>query len=333
MLDSGGVYRAHYSSRFSNTSKKTAFYNQERQKNMDALKRLASLINVLVLLSVSTLAQSASETALNIDASLGISDNVTRAVKDNDIEHDTFMSVGTSVSHTLLQFNTGQVVLNLDVAGTAFNEFSGLSHIDAGGGINYSFSPWTGFGAPWFSIDAQYKVLEFDSFLRDSNLFITTGTFGKRIDDRTDMRVALEYQSRDSEGVAFDTENVSAFVNFDFTLKKKMTLYTTIKYQDGDVVSSANPGIAPGNLDPALQIKIINAAPNALEFDDVFEGKVAYRLDGTTQLYTVGLNIAQNLDSAFDLSVRFLTSEADIDSDLNYQDLTVRLSYFHRVGI
>ena len=293
---------------------------------MDALKRFTALTNALVLLSISSLTYAASDTAVNLDASIGVDDNVTRAQVNEDIEDDIFVSVGASLTHEVAHFDTGQITLNLDLSATGFDEFSGLSHVDGGGGANYTFSPWAGFGAPWFALDLQYKVMEFDSFLRDSNLFVATTTLGKRIDDRTDMRTAFIYESRDSDGVAFDTETVSWFINFDFKLKKKMTLYTTYKYQDGDVFSSADPN----NLNSSLLLSIINEA-KAIEVDDVFDGKLVYRLDGTTQFYTVGLNLARNLDSAYDISVRFLTSDAD--GGLEYEDLTVRLSYFHRFGI
>ncbi len=294
---------------------------------MDALKRGKLFANILVLSSVSSLTYAASEMAVNLDASVGISDNVTRAVVDADIENDIFASAGASLVYEAVSFDTGHIVLNLELSATEFDEFSGLSHVDGGGGANYTFSPWAGFGMPWFAIDVQYKVIEFDSLLRDSNLFVATTTLGKRIDDRTDMRTAFMYEDRDSDGQAFDTRNVSWFINFDFTLKKKMTLYTTFKYQDGDIFSSADPN----NLNTDLLLSIINNS-TAIEFDDVFNGKLVYRLDGSTQFYTIGLNLARNLDSAFDISVRFLTAEAD-EGGLEYEDLTIRLSYFHRFGL
>ncbi len=294
---------------------------------MDELKRFTSLANVLLLLCVSSLTYAASDIAINLDTSVGISDNVTRAQVDADIENDIFASAGASLVYEAVHFDMGQIVLNADLSATGFNDFSGLSHVDGGGGVNYTFSPWLGFGAPWFAIDLQYKVIEFDSFLRDSNLFVATTTFGKRIDDRTDMRTAFMYEDRDSDGVAFDTRNVSWFINFDFTLKKKMILYTTFKYQDGDIFSSADPA----NLNTDLLLSIINNS-TAIEPDDVFDDKLVYRLDGSTQFYTIGLNLARNLDSAFDISVRFLTAEAD-EGGLEYEDLTIRLSYFHRFGL
>jgi hypothetical protein len=289
---------------------------------MDALKRFTSLTNVLVLLSVSSLTYAASDTAVNLDASIGLDDNVTRAQVNEDIEHDVFASAGASLTHEVAHFDTGQITLNLDLSATGFDEYSGLSHVDGGGGANYTFSPWGGFGSPWFALDLQYKVLEFDSFLRDSNLFVATTTFGKRIDDRTDMRTAFIYEDRDSDGQAFDNSSVSWFINFDFTLKKKMTLYTTFKYLDGDIFSSANPG--------NLTLDIINES-KAIEEEDVFDGKFVYKLDGTIQFYTLGLNLARNLDSAYDLSARFLTAESD--GGLEYEDLTIRLSYFQRFGL
>jgi len=77
-------------------------------------------------------------------------------------------------------------------------------------------------------------------------------------------------------------------------------------------------------------LNIINNS-TAIEADDVFDDKLVYRLDGSTQFYTIGLDLARDLDSSYDISVRFLTAESD-EGGLEYEDLTIRLSYFHRFG-
>ena len=64
--------------------------------------------------------------------------------------------------------------------------------------------------------------------------------------------------------------------------------------------------------------------------DDVFGG-IVYRLDATTHIVTVGLNLKNNLHSAWDASVRVLRSDTDVG--LEYEDLAVMLSYFHKFAI
>ena len=61
-------------------------------------------------------------------------------------------------------------------------------------------------------------------------------------------------------------------------------------------------------------------------------GKNTYRLDATTQFVTLGYNWIEDLHSSFDLSARYLQSEAK-DVDLEYDGLTVLASYFHRFNL
>ena len=64
----------------------------------------------------------------------------------------------------------------------------------------------------------------------------------------------------------------------------------------------------------------------------MFTGKNTYRLDATTQFVTLGYNWIEDLHSSFDLSTRYLQSEAK-DVDLEYDGLTVLASYFHRFNL
>jgi len=152
---------------------------------------------------------------------------------------------------------------------------------------------------------------------------------GKHIDDRTDMLLGLGYRDRDSNSVAFDTKNISLFINIDWKLKQYMTLYTTYKYDTGDIYSSGDTASLP------------NINPVWAEADDVFLGKTAYRVDGTTHFITLGLNLERNSVSAFDLSVRYISSTGKGGyispgvpyADLTYDVLIARLSYIHQFGL
>jgi len=290
---------------------------------MDGLKHFAVAVFLLSLMGAATRSYAASDTFIDFDAGIGLDDNVTRAALDVDIEHDTFVSLGASLGQVFFHGESGQVTGSFDLAANRFNYFDGLNNYTAGGSVKYVFGFSREFGSPWFGLGLKYFVSEFDSFLRDSNNFIGTFTVGKRIDDLTNLRSALAYKSRDSDGVAFDTEDVSFFINIDWTLNDKTTVYTTYKIQQGDVVSTAASS--------SVSLYTINAASGHIESDDVFIGKLNYRLDSTTQLFTIGLNLAMDLESAYDFSARFLTTDAD--GGVEYKDLTVRISYFHRLGL
>ena len=142
---------------------------------------------------------------------------------------------------------------------------------------------------------------------------------GMQIDDATSMRLGFSFKDREAESEVFTTQNASFFINLDWAVLKKHVVYVTYKIETGDIFSSAsNPGLW-----------LIDASNGNIVDDDVFLDKRAYRLDGTTQFVTLGYNMIMDLHSSFDLSARYLQSEAK-DVSLDYQGLTVLASYFHR---
>jgi len=282
---------------------------------------------LLISLLFSTQIQAGSDTFIDFEATLGADDNVTRAKDNADIEHDTFFTVAATGGQMLLASKSGLLRANILLEANKFSRFDGLSNLVASGKLNYTFAFGSGFGVPWYSLEAEYGIVEFDSFLRDSNIGRAKATIGMQIDDSTSARLGLTYQNRDAESRVFDTENVSVFVNLDWEVVKKNIVYVTYKYDEGDIVSSATPSTFSGDI-----VEVIDASVPNLVRDDVFIGKTTYRLDGSTQFFTLGYNMIIDLDSSFDFSARYLESEAK-DIDLDYEGLSLRASYFHRFNL
>ncbi len=289
---------------------------------MTKLITVKVIVTAVVTLLFSQTLYAGSDIFIDFEATLGADDNVTRASEDIDIEYDVFLTLAGTGGYELYQGESSALVAKVLLEGNKFSEFNGLSNIVASGKLNYTFGFSKSFGAPWFAVDAEYGVIEFNSFMRDSTVFRTTTTMGMQIDDATSMRLGLSYRDRDAESTAFDNKNASVFINLDWAVLKKHIVYVTYKYDKGDTFSSA--------LNPSVEV--LDAATFIVLEDDVFDGKRTYRLDAVTQFVTVGYNIIQDLHSSFDLSARYLKSEAD-DVDLTYEDLTVRLSYFHRFNL
>jgi len=283
------------------------------------------LKNFFLLVSSSLLAfqlQAGSDTFIDFEATIGADDNVTRAADNFDIEHDAFFTLAGTVGQILLVNKSGILKGKILLEANKFARFDGLSNVVAAGKINYTFGFGSGFGVPWFSLEADYGVVEFESFLRDSNIGRATATMGMQIDDSTTARLGFSYQNRDAESKVFDTENTSFFVNLDWEVVRKHIVYATYKYDEGDIFSSATD----------VEVYVIDASSGNIVEDDVFIGKRTYRVDGTTQFVTLGYNMIRNLDSSFDFSARYLESEAK-DVDLTYSGLTLRASYFHRFNL
>ena len=286
-------------------------------------RKLRSVSHLLstVLLIYATQSLAGSDAFVDFEATLGFDDNVTRAVDDIDIENDSFFTLAGTGGYVLHEGQSDTLVGKILLQGSKFSDFDGLSNIVAAGKLNYTFGFGSGFGAPWFALDLEYGVAEFDSFQRDSNIGRAALTMGMQIDDATSMRLGFSYKDRDAESAVFDTKNSAVFVSMDWAVVKKHIVYLTYKYDQGDIFSSAS--------NPPLWVL---DASKAIVADDVFIGKTTYRLDGTTQFVTLGYNWVQDLHSSFDFSARYLESEAD-DVNLTYSDLTLLATYFHRFNL
>ncbi len=263
-----------------------------------------------------------SDAFIDFEATAGLDDNVTRAAGNVDIEHDGFLTLAGTGGYQLYQGRLGTVTGKILLEANKFSRFDGLSNLAAAGKLNYTFGFSRSFGAPWFALDAEYGVVEFDSFLRDSNIVRASATMGMQIDDATSLRLGLSFADRDAESRVFDTQNASFFLNLDWAVAKKHIVYATYKYQIGDTFSSAS--------NPSLDV--IDASNGNIVNDDVFTDKNTYKLDATIHFVTLGYNMIRDLHSSFDFSARYLESGAD-DVDLRYEGLTLKLSYFHRFSL
>jgi len=277
------------------------------------------IIALPLLLSPSVYA--GSDVFIDFEATVGFDDNVTRAAQNVDIEHDSFLTVAGTNGMELMSGNFGTLTAKAMLDVNTFSRFSGLSNVSAFGKLNYSFALSSRFGAPWFSLDASYGAVEFSSAQRDSNILSAVATMGMQIDDATSLRLGLAYRDRDAESSVFDTQNESFFINLDWAITSKDIVYVTYKIQTGDTFSSAE----------SVDLTVIDASTSIVD-DDVFVGKRTYRLDATTQFITLGYNLIRDLHSSFDFSGRYLESDAE-DTDLVYEGLTLRLSYFHRFNL
>lgn len=260
---------------------------------------------------------------IDFEATLGLDDNVTRAADNIDIEYDGFLTLAGSGGYILLEGRSSQLTAKVHLAADTFFRYDGLSNLRASGKLDYSFSTGKGFHAPWFSADAEYGIAEFNSFLRDSNIARASITGGMQIDDATTIRIGTSFRDRDAESTVFDQQTVSAFASLDWAILQKHIVYLTYKFQQGDSFSA----ISPGGGRVAAITSVLDSED--IVVDDVFDGKVAYKLDADINFLTLGYNWVQDLHSSFDFSAQYLESKAT-EVDLEYEDLILRATYFRR---
>lgn len=277
---------------------------------------------LLFILTASSSAFSASDNVFDFDASLSYDNNVTRASNSADIESDSSLGVGARYSRTLLKslYSSLQGVIELRL--NQSSNFEGLNNTEGSAGFIYSFAFEPGFGKAWYSIEALASSTEFDSKMRDKSAYRVGITVGKRWDDKTDTRYGVVIKSEDAVNRIFDRESTSVYANIDWMLSSKNTLYTTLGFQQGDLVYVIEAPSGSG-----LGYSVANVI--AAGYDDVFTGDYAYRVDADVTYLTLGFNKSFSESQALDISLRHLVATAESGTD--YGDTAVFLSYLYRL--
>ncbi len=249
-------------------------------------------------------------------------DNVRLAQEDEDIRSDRIISatVRAKGGKSLDSFS----ILNYGASATynKFDTFDTLDNYEVEVNTRYRFALSSGFTSPIYSLGAKIGGREFDTEMRDATFVVLSADLNKWITDTINMTTGVGWNAQESKSEVFDTSEARIFVNFDTNFSSTDLIYTTFSYITGDTVSSATPSVG-----------IVDVA-DAIEPDDAFGGidanQFAYRLKADTVVLTLGYNRIFTPDLSFDLSARFVESEAQDDGDISYDRTIIRASLLGR---
>lgn len=247
--------------------------------------------------------------------------NIGKSQWENDIEEDMFFSGAAQASYTMSLGFSQALTFTGEARVEEFQDFDGLSNTQVGGTVDYRFQTRSGFTAPIYSIFIRAIQADFETDIRDSNIFDLGFSATRRLTSRITGTLGVTATQRDADqGEVFNLERTRYFGNLDWTLSQSVAVYGTYSFIDGDVFSTATP-----------RLSIINWA-EAIEPDNAFGGiannKAVYRLDAETQILRLGMNIGLNSKSAIDISVDRLNSDAA--GPIEYNLTTVAASFFYR---
>jgi hypothetical protein len=227
-----------------------------------------------------------------ISADAAYDDNVTRASGDDRLD-DSFGALSLGASYPWQWSRNTRLVLNASAGADRFRRYRGL---DRAYGVlqaelQYRDSAW--FDAPIWGLLVRQGIDEYDSSeLRDGYRTSVAITLRQPLTDRVFLFGALAYNQRDGRSTVFDTQEVSLRGSLDYSLTRQQTLYFGLEARVGDIVSTARPSLA--FLDIA----------DAVIVDDAFTDttRLAYRIEATTGILTLGYNIAFGEKVALDLA-------------------------------
>ena len=236
------------------------------------------------------------------DLGVGYDDNVGNAAEDNDVRDSSVVSGGVNLDYVRTLSLNSALLLRGGLQGEGYEAQSGLSNGRLLAMVRLSHRPSGGFYMPTFAGWISASALEFDSAMRDGaeyrgGLFMT-----EPLTTAISARLSVAASERRSDSYVFDLTAWSAGLTLDWAVTPGVTLYTGYQFQDGDVVSS-------GTVVPKSTHDLGGAgSASAAASDDALDGQFAYRLDASTHLGTVGLNVPLSNRFALDAQARRVDS-------------------------
>ncbi|AXQ30934.1 hypothetical protein D0B54_20610 [Solimonas sp. K1W22B-7] len=230
------------------------------------------------------------------EATLGYDSNVANVREGADERSDRFAQLAIGIDRPWRLSPASLLLWRPQLEAQQFDDFQGLSNLQAGLQARWLYRPAPGFYAPMLELLAGAAWWEFDSALRDSRQTRYGLFFTEQLSTRIGLRAGWQLRQRRAQATVFDNSVRSWIADLDWELQPGTTLTLGYQHMDGDLVSSA--AAAP-------------PAARASAADDVFAGATAFRLPARAHVGSLGLNHALSPQLALDVQAREVRAQAD----------------------
>jgi hypothetical protein len=274
------------------------------------------------------LAGLADSTRFGADAELARDSNVTRGPTPDDEKSDTIVSVEGHAARSFLLGARSGIVARGGLRLAEHITFGDLSHLAASARLIYRVQPQPGYTSPWVEAAASAQWLRHrDSDLRDGLIASASLGVGSYLTDRlrASLNAGLEKRTA-SEGALYDLSQNRVWVTLDYRVGLAATLYGSLTRLAGDQVFNAISATGQGWLAPYAEVAVPDPAL-AEEFGGT--APTGYRIEATTFIYEIGLNLPLRGNQALDLSASYFDAEAD-QGPGTYDGAALRLTYMYR---
>ena len=230
---------------------------------------------------------------INVDFGYTYDDNVNRAREAANRLEDSIFSMSANVSRAWPLGRNLRGQLTALASGEKFRLYNGLGRFSAGGQAELQYRTSGAFDATTFAIVGRGLYEQYESNYRTGPRYFVGFNARRALTDRIELFGELGHNWRYGNSDVFDWRDYAAKLNIDYALGRKGILYLTGEYRRGDSVSSGPPSLAVGAADVFVP-------------DDAFEsqGFIAYRIEGTTLIGTLGLNYPLGARDSVDFSWR-----------------------------
>ena len=230
---------------------------------------------------------------INVDFAYTFDDNVNRAREAFNRLEDSIFSMSANVSRAWPLGSNLRGQVTALVSGEKFRLYNGLGRFSGGAQAELQYRTSGAFDATTFAIVGRGLYEQYESNYRTGPRYFVGFNARRALTDRIELFAELGHNWRYGNSDVFNWRDYAAKLNIDYALGRKGILYLTGEYRRGDSVSSGPPSLAVGAADVFVP-------------DDAFEnqGFIAYRIDGTTLIGTVGLNYPLGARDSVDFSWR-----------------------------
>ena len=237
--------------------------------------------------------------SVNTDFSLSYDDNVNRAREAPNRLEDSVFSMSANVSRAWPVASNMRFQATGLVSGEKFRTYNGLGRFSGGAQGELQYRTSGAFDATTFALVGRGLYEQYESHYRTGPRYFVGFNARRALTDRIELFAELGHNWRYGNSEVFNWRDYAAKLNIDYALGRKGILYLSGEYRRGDSVSSGPPSLAVGAADVFVP-------------DDAFEdqGFIAYRIDGTTLLGTIGLNYPLGARDSLDMSWRRVEGKA-----------------------
>lgn len=269
---------------------------------------------ILVLwLALLTVAPAYAESPIRTSLSAGwtADDNVTRASRGSDIEADSYVTLEAASRYQLPldrdSFLAFQAALQLNRYQT-FDRLGGNRlRVEA----SYHIRPGSGFTAPGYFVSLAYEKRMFDSAQREGAASRIGLGMHKRLTEIMSLSAGYLVQTVSANSVVFETDSNRLYVDVEWLVTGRNTLYLTLSRFDGDIVATTR----------ASTVSYVSVRDDA--YLDLMPYRYAYRFDATTTAIKLGNAFAIDSRQGLDMSVYVYNASAYRD----YSGAIVSLYY------
>jgi hypothetical protein len=249
--------------------------------------------------------------------------NIGNAERGVDKLDDNILIFGVAASQPYPVTPRSGLLFSGSASYRRYTRWEDLSHWALGGKFIYRLKPGAAYDAEWFELTAGATLLQHQrSSLRDGGIVFVDLATGRKLTDQLEVRGGYQYSVRRAwNDDVFDNDDHRFYAHFDWRLADRHTLYGTLAWQTGDVVSTATQDV------DFLAVSTAASPDHALSSEN-HPARIAYRIGADTLSSELGFNYAFTASLAFDLSARYL--HADGDGNQKYNDTRILAGLLYR---